>query len=87
MFFLKFLFFIFLCGLFLLLFVVLGFVGVFRRARMAFHKEYEEVTRQQEHYEDQEVVIDPRNADERSRKIISEDEGEYVDYVNETEDL
>ncbi len=84
MFLLKFLLFVFICGIAVILFIVLGILGVFRKARAQFRQEYNNASRQQSqqpHYEDQEVVIDPRNADERSRKIISEDEGEYVDYV------
>ena len=84
MFLLKFLLFVFICGIAVILFIVLGILGVFRKARAQFRQEYNNASRQQAqqpHYEDQEVVIDPRNADERSRKIISEDEGEYVDYV------
>lgn len=84
MFLLKFLLFVFICGIAVILFIVLGILGVFRKARVQFRNEYTNASRQQSqqpHYEDQEVVIDPRNADERSRKIISEDEGEYVDYV------
>lgn len=84
MFLLKILLFVFICGIAVILFIVLGIWGVFRKARVQFRQEYNNASRQQSqqpHYEDQEVVIDPRNADERSRKIISEDEGEYVDYV------
>ncbi|MBQ4446179.1 MAG: DUF4834 family protein [Prevotella sp.] len=84
MFLLKFLLFVFICGIAVILFIVLGILGVFRKARAQFRQEYNNASRQQAqqpHYEDQEVVIDPRNADERSRKIISEDEGEYVDFV------
>lgn len=84
MFLLKILLFVFICGIAVILFIVLGILGVFRKARAQFRQEYNNASRQQSqqpHYEDQEVVIDPRNADERSRKIISEDEGEYVDYV------
>ena len=84
MFLLKFLLFVFICGIAVILFIVLGVLGVFRKARAQFRQEYNNASRQQSqqpHYEDQEIVIDPRNADERSRKIISEDEGEYVDYV------
>ena len=84
MFLLKFLLFVFICVVAVILFIVLGILGVFRKARAQFRQEYNNASRQQSqqpHYEDQEVVIDPRNADERSRKIISEDEGEYVDYV------
>lgn len=84
MFLLKFLLFVFICGIAVILFIVLGILGVFRKARAQFRQEYNNASRQQSqqpHYEDQEVVIDPRNADERSRKIISEDEGEYVDFV------
>ncbi|MBR0524418.1 MAG: DUF4834 family protein [Prevotella sp.] len=84
MFLLKFLLFVIICVVVVILFIVLGILGVFRKARALFRQEYNNASRQQSqqtHYEDQEVVIDPRNADERSRKIISEDEGEYVDYV------
>ena len=84
MFLLKFLLFVIVCVVVVILFIVLGVLGVFRKARALFRQEYNNASRQQSqqtHYEDQEVVIDPRNADERSRKIISEDEGEYVDYV------
>ena len=84
MFLLKFLLFVFICVVAVILFIVLGILGVYRKARAQFRQEYNNASRQQSqqpHYEDQEVVIDPRNADERSRKIISEDEGEYVDYV------
>lgn len=84
MFLLKFLLFVFICGIAVILFIVLGIWGVFRKVRVQFRNEYTNASRQQSqqpHYEDQEVVIDPRNADERSRKIISEDEGEYVDFV------
>lgn len=84
MFLLKFLLFVIICVVVVILFIVLGILGVFRKARAQFRQEYNNASRQQSqqpHYEGQEVVIDPRNADERSRKIISEDEGEYVDYV------
>ena len=73
------------CGVVIRL-LVTGFRiwGLFKNAQNEFRKGFDGTYHQQSHYEDQEIVIDPRNADERSRKIISEDEGEYVDFESET---
>ena len=57
--------------------------GFFKKAQNEFRKGFDNTYHQQSHYEDQEIVIDPRNAAERSRKIISDDEGEYVDFESE----
>ncbi len=75
---------LFLCAIVFILLLVCGVIGIFRKAFVQFRREYDNVAHPQTDYENQEVVIDPRNASERSRKIISDDEGEYVDFESES---
>ena len=75
MFFLKFIFIIFLVGLLLVLFFVFGLLNVVNKAR----KQFKEQGERPKNVNGQ-AVTDTRSPEQSRRKIIADDEGEYVEY-------
>ncbi len=72
---LKFILIIFLAGVFVILFLVFGLLNVVNKARKQF-KETGNTTRNM----NAEGVTDTRSPEQARRKIISDEEGEYVEY-------
>ena len=82
MFIIKAILFILLAGLLLIGFLVLSVLGVLNRARRQFFGKG--VGQQQESVNkttrDGQVITDTRDPQTANRKIIADDEGEYVEY-------
>ena len=82
MFIIKAILFILLAGLLLIGFLVLSVLGVLNRARRQFFGKGE--GQQQETVNkttrDGQVITDTRDPQTANRKIIADDEGEYVEY-------
>lgn len=76
MFFIKFILFIFIAALILLLFIAFSFYNTIRKASHRF----QERQPQNQTKVNGNVIIDQRSPEETSKKIISDDEGEYVDF-------
>lgn len=86
MFILKFFFFIFLIGLFAVLFFALRVFLTMRKMRDQFRRQYpqDEMPKgTQTTTETGETLTDTRHPQRTSRKIIDDSEGEYVDFVEE----
>ncbi|MBQ4224424.1 MAG: DUF4834 family protein [Prevotella sp.] len=86
MFILKFLFFIFLIGLFAVLFFALRVYLTMRKMRDQFRQQYpqDEMPRgTHTTTETGETITDTRAPQRSNRKIIDDNEGEYVDFVEE----
>ena len=72
---LKFIFIIFLVGLLIVLFLVFGLFNVVNKAR----KQFKEQDERPKNVNGQ-AVTDTRSPNQTRRKIIADDEGEYVEY-------
>lgn len=86
MFILKFFFFIFLIGLFAVLFFALRVFLTMRKMRDQFRRQYpqEEMPKGTlTTTETGETITDTRHPQRTGRKIIDDSEGEYVDFVEE----
>ncbi len=77
---LKFLFFLFLFFLIAVAMLVLGVGTSLFTTFRKFRKQQETYRRTQP---DGNIVVDQRSAEEMQKKIIPEEEGEYVDYIEE----
>ena len=80
MFIIKFLLIILLAGLFLFVFLLLGVVGVINRIRKQFTGKKEQQSPFNKTTRDGQVITDTRDSQTVNRKIIADDEGEYVEY-------
>ena len=90
---LKFLFFVFLIGFILMLFILVAFGGTAAfLIKRAFHlmkdrqpqgnSDYVHVNRKGSNA-DEEIIIDKRNTEKQQKQIFGDDEGEYVEYEEE----
>lgn len=81
MFIIKILLIILLAGLFLFLFLLLGMVGMVNRIRKQFTgKKEQQSPFNNKTTRDGQVITDTRDPQTANRKIIADDEGEYVEY-------
>ena len=86
MFILKFIFFIFIIGLFAILFFALRVYLTMRKFRDQLKRQHprnEMPQGTQTTTETGETITDTRNPQRSGRKIIDDSEGEYVDFVEE----
>lgn len=82
MFIIKAILFILLAGLLLIGFLVLSVLGVLNRARRQFFGKGERQRQEtvNKTTRDGQVITDTRDPQTANRKIIADDEGEYVEY-------
>ena len=80
MFFLKFLLIIFLAGLFIVLFFLFGVISLVSKARRQFKGQAGQTRSNTRQNDNGQPVTDTRDPEQASRKIIPDDEGEYVEY-------
>lgn len=80
MFFLKFLLIIFLAGLFIVLFFLFGVISLVSKARRQFKGQAGQTRSNTRQNNNGQPVTDTRDPEQARRKIIPDDEGEYVEY-------
>ena len=80
MFIIKAILFILLAGLLLIGFLVLSVLGVLNRARRQFFGKGQQQESVNKTTRDGQVITDTRDPQTANRKIIADDEGEYVEY-------
>jgi len=83
MFILKFLFVLLLLGIFAILVFLFS---VWQQVKGGFRRFRQESETQRKTQSDGNVVIDHRSEDEANKKIIPQDEGEYVDFETVSEE-